>query len=324
MVDPGPVAAPVEGLEPVVTPPPVEAPVEMVAAPVEAAVAPVEAAAPAPAAFAPVEVPPPGDQTIVIWGNEAPQMQIREEVKETQADGTEVVTVTQRSVPAPHINQSETRVEMWKGFDDPAAVDHTLSTDNDRVLTLVSRVLPDADRKYSVGVHEFDQIVSVHSAGLKPSWVVSNDPEFARVLGEFYHCPVGQPTALLTTVGRDAVHAQHLSGTQPLPFNYMALTAGVGAPAVGDTTLTGEIATAGGGLLRATATYAHTGGTNTSTLTKTFTANGSDTLPVTIAQIGIFNAATVGTLAYHTVPSANATLTVSGDNVTYTWTDTAG
>lgn len=308
MTDPGPVpAALVDVVEPAVAPAPGEA-----------------ALAAAPAAPAPVEVPPPGDQTIVIWGNDAPQMQVREEVKETQEDGTEVVTVTQRSVLATHINQSETRVEMWKGFDDPSVVDHTLSTDNDRVLTLISRVLPVPDRKYSVGVHEFDQIVSVHSAGLKPAWVVSNDPEFARVLGAFYSCPVGQPTALLTTVGRDAIHAQHLSGTQPAPFNYMALTAGVGAPAAGDTTLTGEIATGGGGLVRATATYAHTGGTNTSTLTKTFTANGSDSLPVTVAQIGVFNAASVGTLGYHTVPSANATLTVSGDNVTYTWTDTAG
>ena len=72
--------------------------------------------------------------------------------------------------------------------------------------------------------------------------------------------------------------------------NYIGLTANATAPAAGNTTLTGEIAS--GTLNRAQATYAHTNGTNTYTLTKTFTSDQS----VTIAKIGVFNAATAGTM----------------------------
>lgn len=131
--------------------------------------------------------------------------------------------------------------------------------------------------------------------------------------------------ALLTNAGRDGLHAQHLTtGAQPAAFNYMGVSANATAPSASNTTLPGEITTAGGGLLRAQATYAHTTGTNTSTLTRTFTANGSDSLPVTLAKIGILNAASVGTLGYETLLSATSTLTVSGDNVTITETVTAG
>lgn len=104
------------------------------------------------------------------------------------------------------------------------------------------------------------------------------------------------------------------------PANYIALTASATAPAAADTTLTGEIATAGGGLLRAVATYAHTAAAASYTLTKTFTANGSDILPVTIAKIGVFNAATVGTLVFETLLGTTATLSASGDQLTITET----
>ena len=103
---------------------------------------------------------------------------------------------------------------------------------------------------------------------------------------------------------------------------YMALTANATAPAATDSTLTCEISTACGGLLRAVAAYAHTAGASTFTLTKTFTANGSDALPVTVAKIGVFDAASVGNMVYETLLSASATLTTSGDNVTITHTVT--
>lgn len=104
--------------------------------------------------------------------------------------------------------------------------------------------------------------------------------------------------------------------------NWIALTANTAAPAAGDTALTGEIATAGGGLLRAQAAYAHTLGTNTYTLTKTFTGNASDVYPVAIAKIGVLNAATVGGLVFETLLNAVATLNASGDAVTVTETVT--
>jgi hypothetical protein len=107
------------------------------------------------------------------------------------------------------------------------------------------------------------------------------------------------------------------------PGVYHALTANATAPALGDTTLAAEITTAGGGLIRKVAAYAHTNGTSTYTLTTTFTANGSDALPVTIAKMGTFNATpSGGTLVYTTLLSATATLTASGDALTLTQTVT--
>ena len=128
---------------------------------------------------------------------------------------------------------------------------------------------------------------------------------------------------MLTNAGKDMIAAQ-IAGTsaQPAAANYIALTANSTSPSASDTTLTGEITTGGGGLVRAQATYAHTNGQSTFTLTKTFTANGSDSLPVTIAKIGVFNAASSGTLAFETLLSATATLTASGDALVVTETVT--
>lgn len=111
-------------------------------------------------------------------------------------------------------------------------------------------------------------------------------------------------------------------GSQPAAGDYMALTANATAPAAGDTTLTAEIATGGGGLIRKQATYAHTAGTNTYTLTGVFTANGSDALPVTVAKYGIFNASSAGTLVFETLLGSTATITASGDQLTVTVTVT--
>lgn len=108
------------------------------------------------------------------------------------------------------------------------------------------------------------------------------------------------------------------------PATWMALTANNTSPTVGgsSTTLSGEITTAGGGLIRALATWAHTSGTNTYTLTNTFTANASDSLPVTLAKIGIFNAQNGGRLLFETLLSSTATLSSIGDNVAITETVT--
>lgn len=128
---------------------------------------------------------------------------------------------------------------------------------------------------------------------------------------------------LRTNVGTDAVHGQVFgTAAQPAAFNYIAVTANATAPAAADTTLTAEITTAGGGLIRKQATYAHTTGTQTSTLTATFTANGSDSLPVTLAKAGVFNASSAGTMGFESLISPTATLSASGDNVTLTQTNT--
>ncbi len=126
---------------------------------------------------------------------------------------------------------------------------------------------------------------------------------------------------LRTSVGIDhQADSMATTGTRPAPANYMALTANATAPAAGDTALAGEIATTGGGLIRKQATYAHTVGTNTYTLTAAFTANTSDVLPVTVAKIGTFNAGSGGTMNFTTLLNATATLSASGDQLTVTQT----
>jgi len=103
---------------------------------------------------------------------------------------------------------------------------------------------------------------------------------------------------------------------------FMALTANSSAAAGADTTLAGEITTSGGGLIRKLATYAHTAGVASYTLTGAYTANGSDSLPVTIAKIGLFSSITSGTMAFETLLNATATLSASGDQLTVTDTIT--
>jgi hypothetical protein len=108
------------------------------------------------------------------------------------------------------------------------------------------------------------------------------------------------------------------------PAAFMALTANSGAAASGDTALTGEITTAGGGLIRKLCSFAHTAATTTYTEAATFTANGTDSLPVTVAKVGMFPTLTgaTGIMVFETLMSATATLTVSGDQVTNTQTVT--
>lgn len=104
------------------------------------------------------------------------------------------------------------------------------------------------------------------------------------------------------------------------PAWFMGLTANSSAPASPSTatSLTGEITTASGGLVRKICPYAHSASANTYTLTPVFTANGFDSLPVTVAKIGVFNSMVVSdstqTMLFETLLSATATLTSSGDH----------
>lgn len=129
---------------------------------------------------------------------------------------------------------------------------------------------------------------------------------------------------MLHTAGKDFVASAlgDRSGSRAAAADYMALSANTTAPAAGDTTLTGEITTVGGGLVRAQAVYAHTAGASTYTLTKTYTANGSDALPVTLGKVGVFNASSAGAMPWSSLLSPTVTLSASGDAVTITHTIT--
>lgn len=125
--------------------------------------------------------------------------------------------------------------------------------------------------------------------------------------------------ALKTNAGNDFQYNQMAgSASATAVGKWVGLTANVTAPAAGDTTLTGEITTAGGGLIRKAGTPAHTTGAASYTITTVFTANGSDVLPVTIGKRGIFDAVTAGNMVFETLVSPTATLSASGDNLTLT------
>lgn len=130
---------------------------------------------------------------------------------------------------------------------------------------------------------------------------------------------------MITNAGRDFV-AKQVSGAASATAvaKWVGITANATAPAAGDTSLTGEITTAGGGLIRQVAVYAHTLGTASWTLTSTFTANGTDALPVTIAKRGIFDQLAIGgTLVYEALVTPTAVLSAPNDSLVLTDTVTA-
>ena len=125
---------------------------------------------------------------------------------------------------------------------------------------------------------------------------------------------------LLTNGGRDFIHAQAYTnvaaGTQG--SRCIAVSTDAGAPAAGDTTLTGEIST--NGLQRANATTnTHSAGTNTSTLGITFTASGTHT---SVQKTALFNATSSGIMT-HENTFTPVTL-ASADSLQVTWTLTLG
>lgn len=105
---------------------------------------------------------------------------------------------------------------------------------------------------------------------------------------------------------------------------FMGLSSTSITPAHGDTSMSGEITTAGGGLIRKIATYILTSGTSPMgyTLAATFTANGSDSLPATVYAINestsILASDTTNDQFFESLLNASATLTTSGDQVTPT------
>lgn len=124
-----------------------------------------------------------------------------------------------------------------------------------------------------------------------------------------------------TTLGNSAASGAGTSTCRAA--DQIAVTANATAPSATDTTLTGEITTASGGLIRKAATYAHTTSASTYTLTVTLTANGSDALPVTLAKMAVFNAVTSGgTMPWESLFASTATIAAIGDAVTITETIT--
>jgi hypothetical protein len=126
---------------------------------------------------------------------------------------------------------------------------------------------------------------------------------------------------LILDAGRVQLHSQcyATSGILTNGFNYIALTNDGTAPAAGDTTLTGEIATAEG-LDRAQGTVTlPTGSGNQTTIEKVFTYTGSSQA---VQKSALFTAASAGVMA-HEVQFASRSL-ATNDQLTVTYTITLG
>jgi hypothetical protein len=103
------------------------------------------------------------------------------------------------------------------------------------------------------------------------------------------------------------------NASRPAVARYIALTQDTGAVSASDTTLASEITT--NGLARVVATYAHTSGTTSYTMSNTFTASGSFSA---VQKAGLFNASSSGTMVFEGT-FASAALN-SGDSLAVTWT----
>lgn len=126
---------------------------------------------------------------------------------------------------------------------------------------------------------------------------------------------------ILLDSGRDFLHYQGYitANVGTAVLQYIALSTDAGAPAHGDTTLTGEVTT--NGLARAQATTdSHTAGTNTSTIAFTWTASGTVN---SIQKCALFTAAgppPAGTMANETTFSVTNMSATDQLSLTYTIT----
>ena len=99
-----------------------------------------------------------------------------------------------------------------------------------------------------------------------------------------------------------------------VPFTYLAVGTSSTTPAVTDTTLTAETTT--NGLERAAGTVSRVTTTvtnDTYQVVKTWTATGS----VTVEEVGVFNAASTGTMLSHALTGTKAV--TSGETLTGTY-----
>jgi hypothetical protein len=124
---------------------------------------------------------------------------------------------------------------------------------------------------------------------------------------------------LITNAGRDVMHTfgYVTTGADQEVFQYVALSNTTLTETVTSTTLNGEIAA--NGLQRAQGTPAHTTGTNTSTITKTFTCG---TAPQAAQKAALFDDTVNGDMN-HVLAFTQRSLQI-GDQLQITFTITVG
>ncbi len=156
--------------------------------------------------------------------------------------------------------------------------------------------------------------VGVHEHVLLPR--ASALIEHRNAKGELLHSEVSHN--VITTAGRDFLHQQGYkdTGLGSNGLNYIALSNDTVSETSASTTLSNEIAA--NGLSRAQGTYAHTSGTNTTTISKTFTASGTQSAQ----KAALFTASSAGTMN-HVLAFTQRAL-ANGDTLAVTFTITLG
>ena len=150
-----------------------------------------------------------------------------------------------------------------------------------------------------------------HTSGTTPVFTIDRWYSYATPGGSAASTPSGTTTFVISDGG--AVSSW-----------FVGMTTTNITPAHGDTSLSGEYTTSGGGCVRKIAPYAQTSGvaSRSLTLTPVYTANGSDTFPSTFYAIGVFNSMVVSStplcMKFETSLNASATINASGDQVTVT------
>ena len=124
---------------------------------------------------------------------------------------------------------------------------------------------------------------------------------------------------LLCNAGRDAFHNLCYINVSAgsVAYNFIAVTEATITPAAGDTTLSAEITTNGLGRAASSPIAAHTNGTNTSTMEKTYTASGAFT---DVKASATFNASSGGTMAHIANFTTGSGTLATNDTLKVTWT----
>jgi hypothetical protein len=127
---------------------------------------------------------------------------------------------------------------------------------------------------------------------------------------------------LLTDAGESWMHSQVYvntsAGTRGAGF--IGVTQSVITPAVGDTTLSGEMSTLGFTRFDAT-TKTYTGASNSTLIETTFTASGAIT---SILASALFNASSAGTMPHIANFTTGSGVMASADTLKVSWTLTLG
>lgn len=123
---------------------------------------------------------------------------------------------------------------------------------------------------------------------------------------------------LITNAGRDFLHSQgyNTTGLGTNGLNFIALSNDTLTETATSTVLSNEITL--NGLARAQGTYAHTAGTNTTTIDRTFTATGTQSAQ----KAALFTAASSGTMN-HVLAFTQRSL-IATDTLQITFTITLG